>query len=112
MRFFGVLPVLTGTLLLGARASSLGSREPAPHRIETRAQGADVCFPANLGGLFPNLCPGSFLGGAPSFSSHNSWWGVQVSVFLQFASVPLPLASLPPKFRLVILPQSTAFYRY
>jgi hypothetical protein len=104
MRLFGVLPVLT--LLLGARASSLDSDDPAPHRIETRAPVADACYPASLGGLFPNLCVGSFLGGAPSFSSHSPWRSVQAPVFLQCASVTLPLA-FSPSFRLVIFLQST-----
>ena len=108
MRLFGVLPVLT--LLLGARASSLDSREPAPHRIETRDTGADVCYPIDLGYLFPNLCR-SFFGGGPSVLFHSSWRSAQLPLFLQCASVILTLA-LSPKFRLVILPQSTTLYRY
>jgi hypothetical protein len=109
MRLFRVVPILT--LFLGARASSLDLGEPAPHRVETRDAGADACYPVNLRGLFPNLCVGSFFGGGPSFLSHSSWRSVQVSVFLQCASVTLTLA-LSPKFRLVILSQSTTLYRY
>ena len=50
MRFFRVLPALS--LLLGARAS-FNSREPAPHRLDTRAL-LDVCVSINADLVVPN----------------------------------------------------------
>jgi hypothetical protein len=69
MRFFRVLPALT--LFLGARASSLDSREPTPHRLDTR-QLLDVCASINAQLIVPNALEiltavGAL--GAPRFSS-------------------------------------------
>jgi hypothetical protein len=69
MRFFRVLPALS--LLLGARASSLDSREPAPHRLDTRAL-LDVCVSINADLVVPNalgILTAVGLLGAPRFPS-------------------------------------------
>jgi hypothetical protein len=53
MRLFSVLPVLS--LLLGTRASSHGSREPAPHRLDVRSPILDVCVAINADIAVPNI---------------------------------------------------------
>lgn len=45
MRLFHVIPALG--LLLGARASSLSSRDPVPHRLDVRDT-PDVCGPLSF----------------------------------------------------------------
>ncbi|KAH9170201.1 hypothetical protein EDB89DRAFT_2230753 [Lactarius sanguifluus] len=52
MRLFRVLPVLS--LLFGARASSLQSREPAAHPLDARDL-LDVCAPVNTDLVVPDL---------------------------------------------------------
>ncbi len=52
MRLFRVLPTLG--LLLGTRASSLDSRSPAPHSLDTRAL-IDVCVTLNTELAVPDL---------------------------------------------------------
>jgi hypothetical protein len=53
MRLFSVLPVLS--LLLGTRASSHDSREPAPHRLDVRGPIIDVCATVNADIAVPNI---------------------------------------------------------
>ncbi|KAF8495935.1 hypothetical protein F5888DRAFT_509998 [Russula emetica] len=55
MRLFSVLPVLG--LLLGTRASSHDSREPAPYRLDVRSPiiDIDVCVTLNADLVVPNL---------------------------------------------------------
>ena len=52
MRFFTVLPVLS--LLLGARAHSLDSRDPVPHRLDVRDT-LDVCGSLNTELVVPDI---------------------------------------------------------
>ncbi len=52
MRLFRVLPILS--LLFGARASSLESREPAAHPLDARDL-LDVCASVNVELVVPNL---------------------------------------------------------
>jgi hypothetical protein len=52
MLLFRVLPVLS--LLLGARASSLDWRDPAPHRLDVRDT-PDVCGSVNSEIVVPDL---------------------------------------------------------
>ena len=54
MHIFRVLPVLT--LLLGARASPVDSSDPAPYRLDVRADNiTQVCFPGSAAGVAPGV---------------------------------------------------------
>ena len=52
MRLFCILPVLS--VLLGGRASSLDSRDPAPHRLDVRDT-PDVCGLVNSEIVVPDI---------------------------------------------------------
>ena len=104
MRLFRVLPVLA--LLLGAHASTrvLHSAEPAPHRVEERQIGTNVCLPVKIPGTILTLLPLGF-----AYLTHGSGAGgltfsfLRLSVFVflsdsQCASVCRPFqARLPSR---------------